>query len=410
MAISDHVLQFSIAYLNPDWAEKSRDTVLSEAFNWLEQRGNDKRDYKNGLAFVVPNKVQMDKARKGARTALAIASLIEQKAKYNFTAEDTEELTSKAKDAASEVGAALRRLYDYILLPLPCKEGTNPIRLETIDLQSQLNTSQNLQERVLDALKNNVFDSIKPAKLVQHSGLENSETGYIKGEELVSYFFRFPSLPKMLDVSGIQKAVVKAIEQGLIGYVPSMSIHPSGTTPTVENQSLISFERVIPDDELDLSGYILSRSLATQLRTPIRADNEPDTTITKPDDKNDISGTGTASNTWNDFDSTTQKLVGENKKTVEYKSETSSLSRSVLVDIVNGEQPARHYKLSSIMNKSQIFQLFEVLQALSDKADDMTIQIEVRAHTNQEFDPNWIRNAIEEPLDEMDIQASTRLE
>ncbi len=51
-----------------------------------------------------------------------------------------------------------------------------------------------------------------------------------------------------------------------------------------------------------------------------------------------------------------------------------------------------------------------LLQALSDKADDMTIQIEVRAHTKREFDPTWIRNAVEEPLDEMDIQASTRLE
>ena len=51
-----------------------------------------------------------------------------------------------------------------------------------------------------------------------------------------------------------------------------------------------------------------------------------------------------------------------------------------------------------------------MLQALSDKADDMTIQIEVSAHTKQEFDIGWIRNAIEEPLDEMDILASTRLE
>jgi len=53
----------------------------------------------------------MDKARGGARTALAIASLVEQKAKYKFTTEDIEELTSKAKDAAR---SKCRRLYDYI--------------------------------------------------------------------------------------------------------------------------------------------------------------------------------------------------------------------------------------------------------------------------------------------------------
>jgi hypothetical protein len=51
-----------------------------------------------------------------------------------------------------------------------------------------------------------------------------------------------------------------------------------------------------------------------------------------------------------------------------------------------------------------------VLQALSDRADDMAINIEVRAHTKHNFDLSWIRNAIEEPLDEMDIQAFTQLE
>lgn len=409
MAISDHVPQFSIVYLNPDWAGKSDDAILSEALTWLEQRGNDKREYKNALAFVVPNKAQIDKARKGARTALAIASLIEQKIKYKFTAEDIAEFNTKDKEATTSVNAALRHLYDYILLPLPCKDS-NPIRLETIDLQSQLNTSQNLQERVLDVLKNHVFESIKPTKLVQHAGLENSETGYIKGEELVSYFFRFPSLPKMLDASGIQNAVIEAVKQGLIGYVPLMTIQPSGINPTVQNPRLISFDRVIPNDELDLSGYLLSPSLVAQLRTPVLGKDQLETNLPEFNNEDDSSDPEISSKPWGDFGGTKQNLVGEAKNTIEYKPEKSSVSRSVLVDIVNGKQSARHYKLSSTTNKSKIFQLFEVLQALSDKADDMTIQIEVSAHTKQEFDTGWIRNAIEEPLDEMDIQASTRLE
>ncbi len=54
----------------------------------------------------------------------------------------------------------------------------------------------------------------------------------------------------MLGVEGIKKAILKAIEQGMIGYVPSMII--SSGTPIVENPSLISFEKVIPVDELDL--------------------------------------------------------------------------------------------------------------------------------------------------------------
>jgi hypothetical protein len=399
-AISDRISQFSIVYLNPDWAEKSREAVLEEALHWLEYRGNDKRDYKNALAFVVPSKVQIDKARKGARTAIAVTSLIEQKAKYKFATEDIEELKTKVKDANQQIEAALRSLYEYILLPLPGNDGVNPIRLESIDLQSQLNTSQNLQDRVLDALSSHLFDSIRPAKLLQYSDLENPETEYIKAEELVSYFFRFPTLPKMLDTVGIKKAILKAIEQGLLGYVPSL-IMGTESIPTVENPSLISFECKIPEEELDLSGYLLSPKLISKLQPFVSEDNTPETTQPEPEYVYP-SGNKSEGKT---------PVVSEDKKNVEYKTdESSSLVRTVAVDVVEGKKPARSYKLNSTVNKEQIFQLFEVLQTLSDKAEDMTIQIEVRAHTTKEFDRNWISNAIEEPLDELDIKASTKLE
>ncbi|NET07313.1 MAG: DUF499 domain-containing protein [Symploca sp. SIO2B6] len=397
-AIIDRISQFSIVYLNPDWAEKSHEVVESEAKVRLEQRGNDKRDYKNALAFVVPSKVQMDKARRAARTALAVASLIKQQAKYKFTPENTEELKGKLKEATTGINAALGRLYEYILLPLPGIDGTNPIRLELIDLHSQINTSHHLQQRVLEALKKHVFESIRPAKLLQYSGLDKSETGYIKAEELVSYFFRFPTLPKMLDPSGIQTAIIKAIEQGLCGYVPLLKFNPSNNTPSIENPALIRFERIIKSDELELSGYLLSPSLVTQLCPPVSDKNTPETIA--PQSKSIYISNLTGNNV--------TKAASE--KNVEYKSETSSLKRTVLVDIVDGKKTARFYKLNSTVNKAQVFQLFEVLQTLSDKAEDLTIQIEIRAYTNQEFDPNWIRNAIEEPLDELDIKASTRLE
>jgi len=405
-AITDKVPHFSIVYLEPSWVEKSQELVVQDILDWVENRGNDKREYKNAVAFVVPNKAQMDKARKGARTALAISSLIEQKTKYKFSVEDIEELNSKAKDATSEIGAGIRRLYDDILLPLPDPNGERPVRLETIDLQSQLNTSQNLQERVLDALKNHVFDSITPAKLIRLSGLENPENEYITGEDLASYFFRFPNFPKMLGVEGIKKAILKAIEQGMVGYVPSMTI--SSGTPIVENPSLISFEKVIPADELDLAGYLLSPNLVNNLRT-LSSTNQVET-IATDEEGDDTSNIGNESYSVGTIGTTTSNTVEEDKKTVEYKSQTSSVDRSILVDIVNGKQPGRYYKLTSVTDKSKIFQLFEVLQTLSDKAEGMTIKIEVQANTQDKFDLNWIRNAIEEPLDEMDIQTSTRLE
>lgn len=393
--ISDNILQFQIVYLHPSWAEKSPEVIKIDALNWLEYRGHDKREYKNALAFVVPHPIQIDKARKAARISVAITSLVEQKKKYQFSPEDVEELTGKAKEANNELTAAIRRLYDEILLPLPCTDGTAPIRLEKIDLQSQLNTSQPLQERILDALKNHVFNQITVNKLVRLSGLENADTQYIKAKDLVSYFFKFPNYPKLLGVEPIKKAIFEAIASGKLGYVPNLTISPRGI-PTVESAKLISFNSLIPQDELDLEGYLLSDNLTSLLQAQFKVKEDQETVsysqVKVPEE------------------TIAAILQEEPNKTLTEKTTTSSISRSILVDIKEKRKPAKQYSLEAITNKAQIFQLFELLQTLSDKADSMTVHIKVKANTNTEFDLNWLRNAIEEPLDEQDIEASTKVE
>jgi apolipoprotein N-acyltransferase len=74
-AVADRESQFRVVYLGQEWAEKGQDTIRTDVMTWVEQRGNDKREYKNALAFVIPNKAQFEKARKAGRTAEAIASL-----------------------------------------------------------------------------------------------------------------------------------------------------------------------------------------------------------------------------------------------------------------------------------------------------------------------------------------------
>ncbi|CAD5985362.1 ATP-binding protein [Planktothrix agardhii] len=395
-AIPDHINQFCTVYLDSSWAEKSTEALQEDGMKWLENRGNDKRDYKNAIAFVIPNAIQFDKARKSARTLLAVNSLVNDKEKYKFSVEDLDELKAKAKDATSSLDAGLRRLYEQILLPLRPQEQA-PIRLEMVDLQSQINTSQNLQDRVLDALKSYVFNSITVSKIISYSKINESEIGVIQGDELISYFFRFPGYPKLLSDEPIKKAILGAIADGSMGYVPKLKI--VGDSVAIDKPELISFNRHIPADELDLSGYLLAPRIVEQFqqKSPI---------IEPENDENQLDSI----NYSDSLTENTGSKVAEQKPTVEYKSANSSLTRTVLADIVDGKQAAKRYTLSSVLNKAQVFEFFEMLQRLSDKADDMSIEIKIKAFTKGEFDPNWIRNAIEEPLDEMDIQANTKLE
>ena len=408
IAVTDRLTQFSVVYFGHEWAEKSREEVLSEATKWVEQRGNDKRDYKNALAFVLPNKAQMDKARKTGRTAAAIESLLNQKSKYKFSPEEQEELKDKAKDASSQMNASLRRLYDYILIPVPNDDSSSPIRLELVDLQAQLNTSQNLQERVLDALKNYVFDSITPSKLVRLSNINSTDQPYLVGDDLVSYFFRFPNFPKMLGTEPIKRSILKAVEQGQIGYVPNMVI-PTDGEPHVENVSLVSFKRSIPVDELDLSGFLLSPALSEQF---LASNSSAADSATIQINSESSTETYSILEKTNGIQSGTQTLsASEGNQTVLIPtSQNSSLTKHVRVDSIDEPQPTRRYRLSATIDKAKFFQLFEVIQTLSDKAEDMTVQIDVRANTTGEFKREWIAGAIEEPLDEMDIRAETWLE
>ncbi len=225
------------------------------------------------------------------------------------------------------------------------------------------------------------------------SGLK--DTGYITGDELVGYFFRFLTYPKVLGADAIKQAIAKAVQQGLMGYVPYLMIPASGI-PQVQNPSLVSFERTIFLNELDLAGYLLAPQLAKQLLAPPAKQMPDESTEAQQPAFGSIS--------------TTTPVANEGQPTFEYKSQTSSIERSVLVDVVNGVQPARHYKLEAITDKSKFFELINILQSLSDEAEDMTIKIEVKARTTKKFDRTWINGVIEEPLDELNIKASTRLE
>ena len=64
----------------------------------------------------------------------------------------------------------------------------------------------------------------------------------------------------------------------------------------------------------------------------------------------------------------------------------------------------RRFTLSLSVFKNQVFKVWQVLQAISDRSKNMTVKIQIEAEAQDRFDPVWLRNAVEEPLDEADIK------
>jgi len=56
--------------------------------------------------------------------------------------------------------------------------------------------------------------------------------------------------------------------------------------------------------------------------------------------------------------------------------------------------------------RDQLFKAFPALANLADRADKGTVVVQVEATSEAGFERSWLRNAVEEPLDEADVERS----
>jgi hypothetical protein len=54
--------------------------------------------------------------------------------------------------------------------------------------------------------------------------------------------------------------------------------------------------------------------------------------------------------------------------------------------------------------RDQIFKAFFAIANLADKSNDRKVTVSVEGTSSEGFDPSWLRNAVEEPLEEADIE------
>jgi hypothetical protein len=60
-------------------------------------------------------------------------------------------------------------------------------------------------------------------------------------------------------------------------------------------------------------------------------------------------------------------------------------------------------------SRDQVFKAFPAIANLAGKSDGGKVRIRVDAHSSAGFDPSWLRNAVEEPLEEADLHGEKGL-
>jgi predicted AAA+ superfamily ATPase len=364
-AIPDGDPVFRVVYLGEDFTDMEESDLAKNVEQLVEEKAPGRREFQNSLAFAVPGKLALDRARTAARLWLAIDSLLGEvkKKRLKIEKEQVDELGERYRTVAADLTGAVDRLYEQVLVPVPDREGAKPLKLELIDLRAQISAGRSIHGRILDALRKHVFDSVTSARLVTLTKL-GEEREYVACDDVVQWFFKFFDFPKITNEHAIRVAISSGTKD-MFGYVSAARLEDGSVVPS--RPELVRFGTTTPSDEIDLGpgSFILSPTLARELRGEV----DRETTAVIP------------------------SLVETEEEVEEEKP-------------VGG--PTRYW-LRAEASAAQLFRIFPALQNLADKAEQFTAKIEVEAKSTDAFDRNWLRNAVEEHFEEAGIEPDTSL-
>lgn len=359
--VDDRVPLLQTIYLPLGWAnaldEQLRERELS---NWLEFCGNSRREFKNGLVFALPNYISADNLYSAAREGLAADSLLRDKKRFSFHADQVEELTNRSHDSKNRLNSGILSLYYKLAVPVPAKDA--PYQWEYIELQSRNEPS--LAQRVNGALKDKhrAFDSLEPDKIIHLIKL--AEVKYYQTGQMVVGFYAFFNFTRLYTTEAIAEAIAKGVKDKKFGYTSVWDLQ--GETHQFPNKNLIYFGRSLRPDEIDLQdGLIIEAEIAESL-TVVEPPPPPD----PPDGGN---GGG----------------------------EPPPPPPAVIKSRV---------RIAATVDKSKVYKLFRAIQNLLEKSERIEVKIEVMAERNTRFDQVWLGNSVEELLNEADIDYQISLE
>lgn len=384
----DKKQRFQVVFLAPAHALTDRAQQETLARDWTEHCGPTKRQYKNAIAFAVPDPAKLEAARAATRLLLAARALVEDKSRHGLGPEDVSELQRREKQHNADLAAAVRQLYPTVLLPVAApRDAADPIQLERFQIEGYQSLSGGVIEGVLRVLENWVFEDALPTKLVACAHLGEGDVGtrghWISGPELVDQFFGSVLFPKLTALAGLKATVAKGVTQGHFAYVIGARVQDGALK--VPSTASIQFRRSMPPEEVDLTdgAWLLSSTFAQQLLTASTAPEGGGTVVAVPTPpagggEGPRGGQGTL------------PLTG---------------GGTVNVDAGKPKGPRHDVTLTFKASGPQLFRAFSALQVLSEWADQQfDAEVVIRAKGSKPLDQNHYETAVVMSLEEADIE------
>lgn len=418
--IPDEGTRFLLAYLPLEFVEKPN--LEPRALEFLTQHGDRPRRYRNALGLAIPDQRQLQPLRRAVRYLLAIESVELKKRQLGVTREQAEQLKERKDTELAALESALRSLYTAVWL---LKMEDSEIALDKVAIGGRPLQAQGIHERIMELLttvQTRLFASLAPRRVVEL--LKVDEKRGIAGKDVRDAFFGIPGCPRLTDEGVLKRTILRGVEEGIFGYVgrPDKVREEEGLY-VVDSEYAVS-GRSLSEEEVDLGSGFLMLPTAIKGRegevfTPVLDSVPPQTsgkTIT-------VSGTAPAGcliivsggkedvRCWMGEGETrfgVQVPLRPNEmNTLNVMAQDSdgrsSMPATIQIWQGKGRPPSETlYRRSMTLNRAQLYQVFNAFGNLAEKAG--RIRLTVEAEKADGFDPNWLRNAVEEPLEEAGIE------
>jgi hypothetical protein len=381
--LPDKEPRFLLGYMALDFAVLPRKEQEQKAHDMLFQCGKIQRKYRNGVGIVIPKKDAAEAVKRAVKTMIAVER-VQARGNLGLTNSQKDELKERKRTEESATESAFRELYLAVWLPkMEEVDDQQKEAIETVDKATRTLQATEVHKRVMELLTvggvQRVFPTVVPRKVMERVKLgESTKEGEpprlgIRVSDVVDAFYAFLEPPRLESAEAIKRAIVKGVQDGMFGYT-------SGSVPALgaEGRFAVNPDRVVLGrgmsvDEVDLDSGFLMMPSAIPMPEP-----KPITGVTSPTEPPMTP---------------TEGVSGPVPPTEPTSPQERPREES---------QPTVRYRFRA--DRDQIFKVFKAVANLTDKTDDGKITITIEGRSTQGIQLSWLRNAVEEPLDEANVE------
>ncbi|MCE9554597.1 MAG: DUF499 domain-containing protein [Planctomycetes bacterium] len=373
-AMPDKEPQFLVGYLPLEFATTTPSQQEEAAKTILSKCGDGPRRYRNGIGLAIPDKKPVEPLRRAVRYLMAVERVDAKKKQHRLTPDQLDQLKERRRTEENAAEAAFRTLYPAVWLPRIASGGA--IEIEKVEVGGRPLQATGVHERVMELLTavgtKKVHVTLKPRKIVERTKLgeaagkgEPPRMG-IAASDVQDAFFEFLEPPRISSAEVLQRAIVEGVSERIFAYTTGTpALGPDGKYQV--SVTKVSFGPGISEDEIDLDSGFLIAPAAVPIAAPVPGPIPPGPEVIPP---------------------------GPTPPGPTPPGPTPPSPKPVARTAVRIRFPA---------TRDQVFKSFPAIANLADKSDGGKIKIVVEGQAVDGYDANWLRNAVQEPLDEASI-------